>query len=272
MKTIFEDLSPQAIAAAIEQNGFAFFLSLAAPMQAEVYEDEQILRVITGLPFSPLNVILRVHFEPEEIERKIAAALAAFGEGELRLPLTWWIGPATQPPQLGKLLLAHGLVHAADAPGMALDLHKLQVVTPTPARFTLTSVTDPEGIEHWVQTFATCSQFNEQATQIWLTVHRYMGLKHKDSCRYYVGWLGGLPVATSLLFLHNGIAGIYQVATLPEYREQGIGTAMTSVPLREAFGQGYHIGVLESSQMAISMYRRLGFQQYCTLSAYVWSS
>ena len=267
MKTVFEDLSPLAIAAAIEQNGFAFFLLSGTPIQAEVYEDEQILRVNSGLPFSPLNVILRVHFEPEEIGGKVEAALAAFGEP--RLPLTWWVGPATQPPQLGNVLLAHGLVHALDAPGMALDLRVLKAVTPPPAQFTLTPVTDLEGIEHWVQTFATCSQFNEQARQIWLTVHRHLGLKHADSCRYHVGWLGGLPVATSLLFLHNGIAGIYQVATLPEYRGQGIGTAMTSVPLREAFGQGYRIGLLESSKMAISLYRHLGFQQYCTLSAYV---
>lgn len=269
MKTAFEDLSPVAIASAIEQNGFAFFLSLGTPLQAEVYEDAQILRVITRLPFSPLNVILRAHFESEEIEDKVEAALAAFGEP--RLPLTWWIGPATQPPQLGKVLLAHGLVHALDAPGMAIDLRELKAMAPSPAQFTITPLTDPEGIEHWVQTFATCSQFDEQAKQIWLTVHRHLGLKHAASCRYYVGWLGNLPVATSLLFLHNGVAGIYQVATLPEHRGQGIGTAMTSVPLCEALGQGYRIGVLESSQMAISLYRSLGFQQYCTLSAYVWS-
>lgn len=53
MQMTFEDLSPLAIAAAIEQNGFAFFLSLSTPLQAEVYEDAQILRVITRLPFSP---------------------------------------------------------------------------------------------------------------------------------------------------------------------------------------------------------------------------
>jgi hypothetical protein len=187
MKTVFEDLSPSAIAATIEQNGFAFFLSLSTPLQAEVYEDTQILRVITRLPFSPLNVILRVHFEPEEIEGKVEAALVAFGEP--RLPLTWWIGPATRPPQLGKVLLAHGLVHALDAPGMAIDLRELKAVASTPSQFTLTPVTDSGGIEHWVQTFATCSQFDERARQIWLTVHRHLGLKHAASCRtMWAGW------------------------------------------------------------------------------------
>lgn len=266
METAFEDLSPVEIAAAIEQNGFAFLLALATPLQAEVYEDAQVLRVLTRLPFSPLNVILRAHFEPEEIEGGVEATLATFGSP--RPPLTWWIGPATQTPQLEKVLLTHGLVHALDAPGMAINLRELKAVTSDPSQFTVTPVTDLEGIKHWVQALATCYQLDEQVRRLWLTVHHHM-LKHTASCRYYVGWRGGLPVATSLLLLHNGVAGIYQVTTLPEHRGQGIGTAMTSVPLREAFEQGYRIGVLECSQMAVSLYRRLGFQQYCTLSAYV---
>lgn len=186
MKPAFEDLSSLEIAATIEQNGFAFFLSLGKPLQAEVYEDAQTLRVISGLPFSLLNVILRVHFEPEEIDGKVEAALAAFGQP--RLPLTWWIGPATQPPDLGKVLLAHGLAYAGDAPGMAIDLRELPVIAPTSDRFTLTPVTDSKGIETWVQTYATCYQLDERPRQIWLTIHRHLGLQYAASCRYYVGW------------------------------------------------------------------------------------
>jgi ribosomal protein S18 acetylase RimI-like enzyme len=271
MQPAFEDLSDATIAAAIEPNGFDFILPLGTLPQAEVYEDAQILRFITRLPSSTFNAILRAQFNLEEIEARVEEALSAFGSP--RLPMTWWIGPATQTPRLGEILEAHGLVHGIDAPGMAIDLRKLPAETSTPARFTITPATDPKGIEYWAQAFAACYQLNEQGRQLCQTIHRHLGLGQAAPGRYqyYVGWLDGKPVAASLLCLHNGVAGIYQVATLPEHQGQGIGTAMTRVPLREALEKGSSLGVLESSLRGVFLYRRLGFQHYCTLSVYVWS-
>jgi len=47
---------------------------------------------------------------------------------------------------------------------------------------------------------------------------------------------------------------------------------MTRAPLCEAYGRGYRIGILHSSQMGLKVYRRLGFQEFCTVSEYVWTS
>lgn len=95
--------------------------------------------------------------------------------------------------------------------------------------------------------------------------------KDVSDLHYYLGKLDGEPVATSLLFLGGGVAGIYNVATLPEARRQGIGSALTMIPLLEARRQGYRIGILQTTPTGLNLYRRLGFREYCLFSAYFWS-
>ncbi len=87
--------------------------------------------------------------------------------------------------------------------------------------------------------------------------------------RSYVGRLDGEVVTTASLAPAVGIGGIYNVATLPKARRQGLGAAMTLTALREARELGCRIGILQSSAIGLGVYRRLGFERYSTYSVYV---
>jgi ribosomal protein S18 acetylase RimI-like enzyme len=104
-----------------------------------------------------------------------------------------------------------------------------------------------------------------------LGIEAGLGLREDLPRQLYVGRLKGEPVATSLMFLGAGVAGIYAVSTARRARRQGVGRAMTLVPLLEARAKGYRIGTLHSSPMGLSLYRQLGFQEYCRLRLYMWA-
>jgi GNAT superfamily N-acetyltransferase len=79
---------------------------------------------------------------------------------------------------------------------------------------------------------------------------------------FYAIRRNGQFVATSLLFLADGLAGIYCVATLPEERGKGLGAHATAEALRVARRLGYRVGVLQSSTEGHPVYIRLGFEDF----------
>ena len=98
----------------------------------------------------------------------------------------------------------------------------------------------------------------------------FAGLGLDLPLRYTLALADDRPVATSSLFLGAGVAGVQFVATLPEGRGQGIDTAMTMVPLRDAQEFRYCVGVLQSSNSGLGVCRRLGFRQQCSVGHRFW--
>jgi GNAT superfamily N-acetyltransferase len=72
----------------------------------------------------------------------------------------------------------------------------------------------------------------------------------------------GRQVSTSMLYLEDGLAGIYCVSTLPEERQKGLGAHATAEALRVARRLGYRVGVLQSSGAGHPVYLKLGFGDY----------
>ncbi|GIF09755.1 GNAT family N-acetyltransferase [Actinoplanes siamensis] len=70
----------------------------------------------------------------------------------------------------------------------------------------------------------------------------------------------GVPVATSLGFLVDGLVGVYNVATVPAARRRGYGRLATRVVLRDAFAAGADGAYLVSSEEGLPLYASMGFQ------------
>ena len=269
MREILKDFSPPALIMAIEANQFELWRILAQMLQVELHHDSDMIWLSTDIPFYLCNLVGRVQFDPNDIDARIDVTLARFKSRGM--PMSWWTGPATRPTDLGKYLEAHGLTHVEDYPGMAVDLLKLNVDLSVPPGLTIERVEDVEGLEKWIHPFTIGIGYPDYFVKIIFDSTAALGFGLYLPMRNYVGLMKGEPVACSTLMLGSGVAGIYNVATVPEARRQGIGTAMTLAPLREARTLGYRVAILQSSKIGLRVYRRLGFKEYCKIGMYMWT-
>lgn len=75
-----------------------------------------------------------------------------------------------------------------------------------------------------------------------------------------VGSLEGEPVVTAIGVTANGTTGVYNVATTPEVRGRGFGTAATYAIVEAGIEKGASLSVLQSTPMGFSVYESMGYE------------
>lgn len=273
------DLSPGALARAVEENTIAYWLYKARRADWERIEVPGALLYRSGLSQGAWqNGVLRTNFAPDEAGGaaappspfrggdRIAALVADFRARGL--PFTWYVGPGRRPADLGARLLARGFTRAVVEPGMAADLHALDEDQPAPAGLTIERARDDAGARLGLATYRLAQGRDPDVSAAPPERFAPAGYGDDEPMQAFLATLDGRPVATAQLLLGAGVAGVYTVATIPEARRRGIGGAITLAVLRHARDLGYRIGVLCATPMGEPVYRRLGFAKYCMLSEY----
>jgi hypothetical protein len=269
MSAISQDVSSVGMAAAIEANLNATFSLVGSSPITELHDAPDTRWYITPkVPFPLFNHVYFSSLSQEEgTEAKIEEVKQHFAAHQV--PFMWSVGPFTRPSDLGARLESYGLAHADDLPGMAVDLQALNEDIPFPAELAIERVSDAEMLKNYIEVLRVGFEMPGFVSEGFFELCTAVGLTEESPLRNYVGRLEGEVVTTTSLALVAGVAGIYNVATLPKVRRQGLGAATTLAALLEARQLGYRIGILQSSAMGLSVYRSLGFEQYSTYSVYV---
>lgn len=262
------DTSSAGMAAAIEANIVETSSLFGRVPGTELHHEDPDLRfyVTAGVPSPLFNHVYLTRLPQEEPDARIEAACRHYAAR--RLPFMWSVGPFSRPPDLGSRLRSHGLVRAERLGGMAADLRALDGGIPPPSGLTIERVVDAEVLGEYVGVAGAGFGMPGFVTGALFEACSVLGLAEENPFGHYVGRLGGKVVATASLSLAAGVAGIFNVATLPGARRRGIGTALTLAALRDARERGCRIGILQSSAMAVGVYRRLGFEQHSTYLVY----
>jgi ribosomal protein S18 acetylase RimI-like enzyme len=220
----------------------------------------------SGLRVPLLNGVLGPRFTAENMSRRVESAMSHFKSK--RMPMRWILGPSSSPPDLGELLSHQGLKEGWTIPGMALDLGTVGREL-LPKGFEIQQVTDKGSLRTCGDTLAEGFGLRDEIGKGVSDAVVSYGMS--PTRRWFLGLLNGKAVTVSLLVLHEEFAGIYCVATVPEARGKGLGSAITREPLMAAKTEGYNVAVLEASGMGFPVYKKIGFKQLCEFRTYAWS-
>lgn len=157
----------------------------------------------------------------------------------------------------------HGMVLDAEEPVMVLDGAASLEVPAEIRGFTMRRLRADEGRVHAriaAPAFGDRVDVFEAAASVALSV---------PGIRCYAGEVEGEPVVTARADSHLGATAVFAVATVPEHRNRGYGSALTAHALLEGFAAGGRWAWLQAAPDATRVYERLGFRSVETGAIWV---
>jgi GNAT superfamily N-acetyltransferase len=213
------------------------------------------------------NSVYNANFSEQNVKEKIDTIISQ--ANRIKIPFLWWVGVLSKPHNLGEYLVEAGLIKH-ETTGMYLNLSKLDEKQYHKAvdqsKITISRVSNPKEEEEWIDVCAVAFEVDEskdEISYIWRTF-----FKHSDA---YLATYEGKPVGISLVLYSSGVAGIYCVGVCPEFRNRGIGKAITMAPLLQAKKKGYEISILMSSELGFNVYSQIGYKECCKYGLYTYT-
>jgi GNAT superfamily N-acetyltransferase len=215
----------------------------------------------SGLPCDSFNTIFftePVSPSPSFFEDEEEACQVLDHFRSRALPFAVWLGRRVIDSG-GALLGRLGLRHAGTEPCLALELGPW-VPAEVPCAIEVRPVVDPAGIGDFSAVLAAASDLPDPHVPEFYRRTCRAVLAPDSPMRLWVGYVNGQPVATCEVFLGDGTAGLYGVATRRDHQRRGIGTAMVLAGLAEAKRRGCDLATLLASPAGLPVYQRIGFR------------
>jgi ribosomal protein S18 acetylase RimI-like enzyme len=206
----------------------------------------------------PGSCILKTAWSPSTADALIDRELARFSA--LGLPVEWYLFGSAHALDLAQRLKQRGFISGSSR-WMIADLAALPPAPPRPADLRISEVQSSSEMADWSEAFERGFGTTQVVTALYREAYvaaprcseRVEGRVHR------VAYAGNTAVACSTLLLAGGIATLWDVTTVPEFRRRGYAGCLVREDLDHAIRAGYAHATLNSSRAAHSLYEKLGF-------------
>jgi ribosomal protein S18 acetylase RimI-like enzyme len=203
---------------------------------------------------APGDVILRANWPDDDPEARIDALLERIGQHIDQIG--WMVFPGDQPADLGKRLEARGMPGGPGGNWLWADLESLGTGPAVPDNFRIELVRDDPMMVEWTR--VSEAGFGGELACFYDAYARH-GYRPDAFSLHYIGYLDDTPVTSGTLLDAGGWATIYDISTPDVFRRQGFGGAITHALMHEIRKRGYADTWIWSSNMAKSLYQKLGY-------------
>lgn len=187
------------------------------------------------------------------------------------VPFTW--AAENNDESLMQILKAHNLSCQSSLPAMALNLGSLNkqvydanIMVKAIDVHNLNDLTQCISIiAHAFNGIAACPSSTLELSKV---INLFVRTITSGNMTFYLGYYQGNAVATGMALRHNEIATLHWIGTLPEYRNHGLGHAITHKALLDMQHAGCTHALLLASALGKPLYERMGFKEYALYNMY----
>ena len=215
-----------------------------------VHRIDGLVLALTEIADPQLNVAV-VEREPEDAPAALDEARRTFADRGFRIGLDL---PRGWHPEVERAAADLGMVVRVSRPGMAARVSALASASP-PHGVEISRLSPDDDLQELWAMQATVFGMRPDVVRAYLAP----SLLQVPGIACFVARLDGRAVSSSLGVEIDGSVGVFGVATLPDVRGRGIGTAITAAAVDTARDRA-DLAWLQASEEGRRVYERMGFE------------
>lgn len=211
----------------------------------------------SGLDYALANGVIEADSNASISHQLQEEILAQFNRK--KLPFVWWTNTSLPEPfQLGGTLK-----------GMILDIPEKVVVKTMPKELRVVKIKTHDEVK--IFTRFVIDMFGMEPTLQSDLTKVNTAVMEQGSQHHYLVYKGDKVVAGGTLVTTPDSSGIWNFATDPNFRKQGIGSTLAHILIQKACDLGYRqvMAILTPKGLARGLLEKMGFKEVCDYTFYV---